>query len=210
MFKDETDLKALPTDAVNVAWTLDPNSPFEPLLIFSHLNLLYIYNVNRKGICSYLRGHGGVWSTVLRISFCWNHTQAITAIAVHPLTVNLFCTTSRDYSTRIYDLKLPPQDGPSNPHWPPGREGSRAGAAHGLHMTEAEGSGSGRCIIVLMGGRSGGHQAAVLGAVSVASRCCDISDAAYFEGFSSSASSDRHLWCQFFPKNPLWSLLRLQ
>jgi polycomb protein EED len=33
-------------------------------------------------------------------------------------------------------------------------------------MTEAEGSGNGRCIIVLMGGRSGGHQAAVLGAVS--------------------------------------------
>lgn len=146
--QDEADLTALPTDAVNVAWTLDPKSPFEPLLIFSCLNLLYIYNVNRKGICSYLRGHGG----------------AITAIAVHPVTVNLFCTTSRDYSTRIYDLTLPPQDGPSNPHWPPGREGSRAGAAHGLHMTEAEGSGNGRCIIVLMGGRSGGHQAAVLGA----------------------------------------------
>lgn len=33
-------------------------------------------------------------------------------------------------------------------------------------MTEREGSGSGRCIIVLMGGRSGGHQAAVLAAVS--------------------------------------------
>jgi polycomb protein EED len=32
-------------------------------------------------------------------------------------------------------------------------------------MTEAEGKGNGRCIIVLMGGRSGGHQAAVLGAV---------------------------------------------
>jgi hypothetical protein len=60
LFKDEADLNALPTDAVNVAWTLDPNSPFEPLLIFSYLNLLYIYNVNRKGMSSYLRGHGGV------------------------------------------------------------------------------------------------------------------------------------------------------
>jgi len=45
---DEADVKALPADAVNVAWTLNPNSPFEPLLIFSCLNLLYIYNVNRK------------------------------------------------------------------------------------------------------------------------------------------------------------------
>jgi polycomb protein EED len=33
-------------------------------------------------------------------------------------------------------------------------------------MTEVEGIGTGRCIAVLMGGRSGGHQAAVLGAVS--------------------------------------------
>lgn len=33
-------------------------------------------------------------------------------------------------------------------------------------MTEAEGSGIGRCVVVLMGGRSAGHQAAVLGAVS--------------------------------------------
>lgn len=85
---------------------------------------------------------------------------------MHPITVNLFCTTSRDYSTRIYDLTLSPQAGISNPHWPPGTEGSCAGAAHGLHMTEAEGRGDGRCIMVLMGGRSGGHQAAVLGAVS--------------------------------------------
>jgi hypothetical protein len=64
LFKDKADLKVLPTDAVNVAWTLDPNSPFEPLLIFSYLNLLYIYNVKRKGICSYLRGHGGVRSSL--------------------------------------------------------------------------------------------------------------------------------------------------
>ena len=56
---------------------------------------------------------------------------------------------------------------PNNPHWPPDTRPSLAGAAHGLHMNEREGSGLGRCIIVLMGGRSGGHQAAVLGAV-----CC--------------------------------------
>ena len=69
MCQDEVGLKALPTDAVNVAWTLNPDSPFEPLLIFSYLNLLYIYNVNRKGICSYLRGHGGVWAFLLFLVF---------------------------------------------------------------------------------------------------------------------------------------------
>ncbi|KAJ2928952.1 hypothetical protein H1R20_g8138, partial [Candolleomyces eurysporus] len=53
---------------------------------------------------------------------------------------------------------------PNNPHWPPSKQPSLAGAPHGLHINEPEGSGLGRCIIVLMGGRSGGHQAAVLGA----------------------------------------------
>ncbi|KAG6862368.1 hypothetical protein C0995_011808 [Termitomyces sp. Mi166 len=146
----DSEIKALPTDCIRVAWTLDPGNPFEPLLLFSHLNLLYIYNVKRRGIQGYLRGHGG----------------AITSIAVHPINTNLFCTTSRDYSTRIYDLLLKPQrwEDLVNPHWPPGTTKSLAGAAHGLHMTEPEGEGIGRCIIILMGGRSGGHQAAVLGA----------------------------------------------
>lgn len=63
-----------------------------------------------------------------------------------------------------------------NPHWPPSSRESRAGAAHGLHLTEAEGSGIGRCIIILMGGRSGGHQAAVLGAVR-SHRVCGSSEA---------------------------------
>ena len=40
-----------------------------------------------------------------------------------------------------------------------------AGPAHGLHMYESEGEGLGRCMFVLMGGRSGGHQAAVLASV---------------------------------------------
>ena len=41
-----------------------------------------------------------------------------------------------------------------------------AGPAHGLHMYESEGEGLGRCMFVLMGGRSGGHQAAVLASVN--------------------------------------------
>ncbi|KAG6885586.1 hypothetical protein C0993_012588 [Termitomyces sp. T159_Od127] len=108
--------KALPTDCIRVAWTLDPSNPSQPLLLFSYLKLLYIYNVKEQGVQGYLRGHG--------------------------------------------DL--------ANPRWPPGKGNSLAGAAHGLHMTEIEGEGNGigRCIIVLMGGRSGGHQAAVLSAVS--------------------------------------------
>ena len=39
-----------------------------------------------------------------------------------------------------------------------------AGASFGLPLVEGEGTGIGRCITVLVGGKSGGHQAAVLGA----------------------------------------------
>jgi polycomb protein EED len=109
--------------------------------------------------------------------------QAITSIAVHPTTAHLFCTTSRDHTTRIYDLTLliieakkkdkgkkKKEDRVSNPHWPPSKVPSFAGAPHGLHLRpselEDEGRGIGRCIAVLMGGRSGGHFAAVLGAVN--------------------------------------------
>ena len=32
--------------------------------------------------------------------------KAITPIAVHPTNVHLICTTSRDYTTRVYDPRL--------------------------------------------------------------------------------------------------------
>ncbi|KAF9457454.1 WD40-repeat-containing domain protein [Collybia nuda] len=144
----ESTIKPLPTDSINIAWAIQPGSPLEPLLVFSHMNLLYIYNVEKKGVSSYLRGHGG----------------AITSIAIHPINTNIFCTTSRDYSVRIYDLNRTLRGTLLNPPWPPASVPSLAGAPHGLHMSEAEGTGIGQCLVVLMGGRSGGHQAAVLSA----------------------------------------------
>ena len=86
---------------------------------------------------------------------------------VHPSYPQVVCTTSNDFSSRIYDLALTPAEKPNNPHWPPLNTPSLAGAAHGLQTTEIEGIGIGRCVLVLMGGRSGGHRAAVLGAVSM-------------------------------------------
>ncbi|KAF6766168.1 hypothetical protein DFP72DRAFT_838730 [Ephemerocybe angulata] len=106
-------------------------------------------------------GHRAPCDPLLIIS---RGSLAITSIAVHPKRPNIFCTTSRDTTTRIYDLTLSPIEFPNNPRWPPSKEPSLAGAAHGLHMNEPEGGGLGRCIMVLMGSRSGGHSAAVLGA----------------------------------------------
>jgi len=86
-------------------------------------------------------------------------------MSIHPTHPYLFCTTSKDFTTRIYDLTLTPQLAPTNPPWPPSTLPSLAGAAHGLHITGEEGEGMGRCIAILCGGKSGGHQDAVLNAV---------------------------------------------
>lgn len=166
------EVKLIHPDTTNVAWALSPNAIEEPLLIFSKASLLWIYNPVRKGLASYLRGHGGVSLFLVRrdvLPFTVESFQAITSLAVHPSVPNLFCSTSRDHSARIYDLTLTPhlgrKDRQVNTHWPPGTLPSRAGAPHGLHMNEPEGNGIGRCIVVLMGVRSGGHAAAVLHAV---------------------------------------------
>jgi len=53
-------MKRLEADKMCVAWALSYTAIAEPLVIFSCGNLLYIYNIRRKGISSYLRGHGGV------------------------------------------------------------------------------------------------------------------------------------------------------
>ncbi len=62
-------------------------------------------------------------------------------------------------------MTLPPLQGGENHVTIPENYPSAAGLAFGLVSNEKEGAGMGRCVIVLTGGRSGGHKAAVLGAV---------------------------------------------
>ena len=137
-------------------------------MVFSGSSIITIFNVKRLRVVGRLRGHGDVGTLpliVMTAVYVPTGPQEITAIVGKPMYPQVFCTTSRDFSTRIYDLTYTPIQKPNNPHWPPNPHPSLAGAAHGLHMYGPEGHGIGRCIIVLMGGRSGGHRAAVLGAV---------------------------------------------
>ncbi|KIM66244.1 hypothetical protein SCLCIDRAFT_14602 [Scleroderma citrinum Foug A] len=131
-----------------VAWALSNEAPLEPLVVCSGGSILYVLNVNKKQVVGQLRGHGG----------------EIISIAIHPSFPYLVCTCSKDFSARVYDLTMPPRDRPNNPHWPPSTHPSLGGAPHGLQASEPEGVGIGRCVIVLCGGPSGGHDAAVLGA----------------------------------------------
>lgn len=136
------------TPVMAVGWALPFEAPLEPLIVFSAGSIIYILNPVKGEIIGHLRGHGG----------------PITSIVIHPTHPYLFCTTSRDFTTRIYDLTLSPQQGPDNPCWPPSKVSSLGGAPHGLQASEPEGMGVGRCVSVLCGGPSGGHEAAVLSA----------------------------------------------
>ncbi|EJF66780.1 WD40 repeat-like protein [Dichomitus squalens LYAD-421 SS1] len=141
-------LKEADAEVENVAWAINSNEPLKPLIVFTVTSVILIYDVKRREIVGKLRGHGG----------------PITCLAVHPTSPELFCTTSKDFTARIYDLTLSPVQVPNNPNWLPHTKGvgSLAGPAHGLHMCEPEGEGIGRAVAVMVGGRSGGHRGAVL------------------------------------------------
>ncbi|KAK7694742.1 hypothetical protein QCA50_001930 [Cerrena zonata] len=128
------------------AWALSKD--MVPLIILTTSSVIHVVDPGHRKDVGQLRGHGG----------------DITSIAVDPFHPYLFCTTSRDQTTRVYDLTLRARDRPKNVHWPPDKRPSLAGPAFGLQCSEAEGMGMGRCVAVLVGGRSGGHEAGVLGA----------------------------------------------
>ncbi|KAJ6621686.1 WD40-repeat-containing domain protein [Mycena sp. CBHHK59/15] len=135
-------------DAPRVAWAMRSSRPFEPLAILTHRRRVLVLDVTENKFVGYLCGHGG----------------PITSIAVHPTSPSIFATTSRDFTTRIYNLDLAQQENVKNPTWLPWVGPSQASAAHGMYMSVSEQSGLGRCVQVLVGGRSGGHHWDVLGA----------------------------------------------
>ncbi|KAI0735080.1 WD40 repeat-like protein [Earliella scabrosa] len=142
----EVTLPESDAEVQNITWAISSVEPVKPLLVFTITSVILILDVTSCAIIGRLRGHGG----------------PITSLSVHPTLPHLLCTTSRDFTARIYDLSLDPVQKPNNPHWLPNREPSLAGPAHGLHMCEHEGEGIGRCVTVMVGGRSGGHRGAAL------------------------------------------------
>ncbi|KAJ7024344.1 hypothetical protein C8F04DRAFT_1302506 [Mycena alexandri] len=133
-----------------VAWALRSARPFDPLVLVAHTRRIFIWNVNRQALVGCVRDHGG----------------RITSVAVHPTSPNFFATTSSDFTTRIYNLDLQVLVNHANPNWPPWKGGSEASAAHGTDGSDAKGPeyGIGRCVQLLVGGRSGGHAWDVLSA----------------------------------------------
>jgi polycomb protein EED len=52
--------KLIHSDKTYAGWVLSPSAIEEPCIVFSRGSLIWMYNPIQKGICSYLRGHGGV------------------------------------------------------------------------------------------------------------------------------------------------------
>ena len=91
-------------------------------------------------------------------------------------------------------MTLPPLQGGENPVTIPENYPSAAGLAFGLISSEKEGVGMGRCVIVLTGGRSGGHKAAVLGAVRSFSEATLFMVCDCFPGFPPHQAIDSNVW----------------
>jgi len=70
--------------------------------------------------------------------------------------------------------------------------GSRAAA--GIHASSPEGNGPGLCTIILAGGRSGGHQAAVMCAVRHCELRLALRSLTGVTGFPSYPASDSYRW----------------
>ncbi|KAJ7487545.1 hypothetical protein B0H11DRAFT_2013790 [Mycena galericulata] len=130
-----------------VAWALRTAYPFDPLVLLAANCRVFVLNVRQRRMIGYIRQNGG----------------RITSIAVKPTSPNIFAITSADFTTRIYNLDLQVEH-PKNPVWPPWIGPSQASAAHATDGSDSVGSGLGRCIQILVGGRSGGHAWDVLGA----------------------------------------------
>ncbi|KAL0951268.1 hypothetical protein HGRIS_007982 [Hohenbuehelia grisea] len=135
-----------PLDSTRVAWCLDPSNLLEPLVVCTLGSIVVIFNLRTMKTVGCLRGHGG----------------PITSISVHPRKPSIFCTTSRDHSTRICELSELKQQSPENDTFPPQYTKVLGSSAMGFQTNEPESKGLGRCVRILVGGRSGGHKAAVM------------------------------------------------
>jgi WD40 repeat protein len=125
--------------------------PSDPLIVLALSAVVHVFDVRKMQVIGSMRGHG----------------EPITSLTTNPVWPNLVLSTSRDHTSRLWDLSERPTDQPHNPPWPGLPPPTLAGAPHGLQATEPEGQGegAGACVALLMGGRAGGHEATVSSAV---------------------------------------------
>ena len=88
--------------------------------------------------------------------------QDITSLGTHRTHPHLVYSTSRDFTTRIYDFRIQTGKAPD-----PFTRICKDPFGRRIDGGEEGNCVLGRCVVILTGGRSGGHEAGVLGAVSV-------------------------------------------
>ncbi|KAG8886185.1 hypothetical protein FRB97_007223 [Tulasnella sp. 331] len=170
----------------SLVWAVDPQTLNPVVIVAGEEAVIRIWDVVTRSMVGTLKGHGGI----------------IHSLAVHPANPFIFASTSRDMSIRIYSLALSASSNLTEATWPitsttyiaprhgsccrgKGRKGSapsasaepttgpiNMGTPHGGSVPDGEGSGIGKCFVVLRGHSSygGGHQASVLDASFHATR----------------------------------------
>jgi len=164
-------------------------NPSQPLLLFNDGSVLHILNPITRNFVGSLAGHGGVSSSSHR-EVVRALTKCLAAHNIHrrpPEATASFLHDSKGFHDKNIRSDAAGETRPSQPHmatseiWTKGRvSGTHARrwfgmsnaesfhegrAAAGIHSSSPEGDGPGLCTIILAGGRSGGHQAAVMCAV---------------------------------------------
>lgn len=123
--------------------------------------MLHIIDIETRRFLGCLRGHGGVRWINFDMHIYLEKKKDVTAVGVHYLQPHLVFSTSRDCTTRVYDFRIKAES-PQDPFTKVVKD------PFGRRIDNDEGdSVLGRCVAVLAGGRSGGHEASVLGAVCI-------------------------------------------
>ncbi|KZV87082.1 WD40 repeat-like protein [Exidia glandulosa HHB12029] len=174
--RSDDDEKNVHDDDVHaLTWALNPNE-LRPLLVIAASRVVHVFDTVRQCANGVVKGHGG----------------DITSLRTHPTYPQFICSTSRDFSTRFYDLQCDARFMFRDPPPPPRGYDYLGGTPFGMQSRSAaqdpksdelpanvEGFGYGKCLGVLWGPiagaehlpdrevlrtRHGGHSMAVFSA----------------------------------------------
>jgi len=162
-------------------------SPSQPLLLFNDGSALHILDPITKNFVGSLAGHGGVCPLLQQAGYILTNFPVHNICRRSSEATTLFLYNSEGFHHTNIRSHTTGEAASPQPHMATSEVWTKGGvsetrvrrkfdtfmgvsfhwgrAAAGIHASSPEGNGPGLCTIILAGGRSGGHQAAVMCAV---------------------------------------------